>query len=68
MYGANGRWAFFFNHGDKPASVEFSRALERPASSIREIMTGEKVSVAGTELNLKTDVPANSVRVYRIEF
>ena len=68
MYGANGRWVFFFNHGDKPASVEFSRALERPASSIREIMTGEKVSVAGTKLNLKTDVPANSVRVYRIEF
>jgi hypothetical protein len=68
MVGANGRWVFFFNHGDKPASVEFSRSLEKPASSIREIMTGEKISAAGTKLHLKADVPANSVRVYRIEF
>jgi beta-galactosidase len=68
MYAANGRWVFFFNHADKPASVEFSRTLERPASSIREIMTGEKVAAAGTYLNLKADVPANSVRIYRIDF
>ena len=68
MYAANGRWVFFFNHGDKPASVEFSRMLERPASSIREIMTGEKVLAEGTHLNLKADVPANSVRIYWIEF
>jgi hypothetical protein len=68
MDAPNGRWVFFFNHGDKPASVEFSRALERSASSIHEVMTGEKVAGAGTQLNLKADVPANSVRIYRIDF
>jgi beta-galactosidase len=68
MYAAAGRWVFFFNHADKPASVEFSRTLDKPASSIREITSGEKIAAAGTQLSLKADVPANSVRIYRIEF
>jgi beta-galactosidase len=68
MYSAKGRWVWFFNHRDKPASVEFSRALEKPASSIREVMTGQKIVPAGSELNLKADVPAGSVRIYRIDF
>ena len=68
MYAPNGRWVFFFNHADKPAAVEFVRVLERPASRMREIMTGEEIAHAGTNLNLAADVPAQSVRIYRIEF
>jgi beta-galactosidase GanA len=68
MYAPNGRWVFFFNHGDKPAAVEFARTLERPASNIREVATGRQVAHVGTELNLKGDVPAESVRIYRIDF
>jgi len=68
MYAPTGRWVFFFNHADRPASVEFRRAVEKPASSIREIMTGQDVALEGTEVNLKTEVPAESVRVYRIKF
>src|SRR5262249_32218216 len=68
MYAPNGRWVFFFNHADKTASVEFARGLERPASRIGEIMTGEEIAHAGTDLNLAADVPAQSVRIYRIEF
>jgi len=68
MYAPQGRWVFFFNHGDKPASVEFSRFLERPASTIREIMTGREINPAGADLNLKELVPGQSVRIYRIEF
>jgi len=68
MYAPEGRWVFFFNHADKPAAVEFARALERPASSIREITTGQQVDHAGTNLNLKADVPPESVRIYRIDF
>jgi len=68
MYAPRGRWVFFFNHADRPASVEFARVLERPASNIREIVTGGKISLAGTDLNLKAEVPAESVRVYRIDF
>ena len=69
MYAPNkGRWTFLFNHADKPASVEFVRPLERPASNIREIVTGQRISPAGTNLDLKTEVPAESVRIYRIDF
>jgi len=68
MYAPKGRFVFFFNHADKPASVEFARGLERPASSIREITTGQKVAAQGINLNLKADIPAQSVRIYRIEF
>jgi hypothetical protein len=63
-----GRWVFFLNHADKPASVQFVRSLERPASGIREIVTGQKISPTGTNLDLKSEVPAGSVRIYRIDF
>ena len=68
MYAPRGRFVFFFNHADKPASVEFSRALEKPASSIREITTGQNIAPTGTNLELKADVPAQAVRIYRIDF
>jgi beta-galactosidase len=68
MYAPKGRWVFFFNHGDKPASVEFTRAMERPASKIREIATGEEVAPTEADLNLKTTVPGQCVRIYRVEF
>ena len=68
MYAPNGRWVFLFNHADTTASVEFSRTIEEPASRIREIITGQEVSHAGTDLNLKVNVLPQSVRVYRIDF
>jgi len=68
MHAPKGRWVFFFNHADKPASVEFARTLERPATRISEIMTGHKTLPTGTNLDLKAEVPAQSVRVYRIDF
>jgi beta-galactosidase len=68
MSGSKGRWVFFFNHGDKPASVEFSRELEKPAVRIQEIVTGKKIPATGTNLELKAEIPAESVRIYRIDF
>jgi beta-galactosidase len=68
MSAPKGRWVFFFNHANKPASVEFTRKLEKPAAGIREIMTGQEVAHGGTALDLRADVPAQSVRVYRIDF
>jgi len=68
MYAPQGRLVFFFNHADEPASVEFGRTLERPASRIWEIMNGQVVTPTGTNLNLKAEIPAQSVRIYRIEF
>lgn len=68
MYAPNGRWVFFFNHTAATAPLDFSRTLEKPATRIHEIMTGQELAHAGTNLNLKADIPAQSVRVYRIDF
>jgi hypothetical protein len=68
MYAARGRLVFFFNHADSPASVEFTRVLEKPASRIREIITGQQIAHTGAHISLKADIPAESVRIYRIDF
>lgn len=68
MYAPKGRLVFFFNHAEEPASVEFARTLEKPASRIWEITSGQEVTPAGTDLNLKAEIPAERVRIYRIEF
>ena len=68
MQAPKGRWVFLFNHSDKPADVDFSRELEELPSSIREITTDHKITTTGTKLHLKTGVPAQSIRIYRIDF
>jgi beta-galactosidase len=68
MYGPNGRFVFLFNHGDRPASVEFTRDLEKPAASIREVATSTKIAESGNALRLKVSIPAETVRIYRIDF
>jgi beta-galactosidase len=68
MYAPKGRLVFFFNHADEPAAVEFARTLERPAARIWEITSGQEVTPTGTGLNLKAEIPAQRVRIYRIEF
>lgn len=64
----NGRFVFFFNHSDKTASAEFNRELQRPASGIREIMTNQKLTSTGKSLQIRAEILAQSVRIYRIDF
>jgi hypothetical protein len=68
MTSAVGRFVFFFNHTKSAAHVEFQRQLERPAASINEIISGQKVTSAGTDFRVKADVPAESLRIYRIDY
>jgi beta-galactosidase len=68
MRASTGRLVFFFNHGDVPAAVEFRRKLEKPATKILEITTGNAIPPSGSVLELKAEVPAQSVRVYRMNF
>ena len=68
MQSPQGRLVFFFNHAESPATVNFRRALEKPATAVRELMIGTTISPTGSTLNLKTEVPPKSVRVYRIDF
>ena len=68
MHAPNGRLVFFFNHSDKPAAVAFQRALEKPATRVQEIMSGQRIVPPAQTIQIRTEVPAQSVRIYRIDF
>jgi len=59
---------FFFNHGDKDAEVEFAEELERSAANVREIVTGDNTKSEGKRFAAKAKVPAQAVRIYRIDY
>lgn len=63
-----GKLVFFFNHGLKDAEVDFSEEFERPAAKVREIATGEIKQVQGKRFVLKMKMPAETVRIYRIDY
>jgi beta-galactosidase GanA len=67
MDSTTGRLFFFFNHADKAADVEFSENLARPASAVHEIVTGTNEKPNGTRFTVNTQVPAQAVRIYRID-
>jgi hypothetical protein len=68
MPGDKGKFVFLFNHGEKAAEVEFAETLERPAVSVREIVTGETRQADGKQFAVKTEVPAQALRIYRIDY
>jgi beta-galactosidase len=68
MQSDRGHFVFLFNHADKPATVEFTRSLARPASRVREIVSGDEEHATGSTLDIRTDMPAESVRIYRIDY
>jgi beta-galactosidase GanA len=63
-----GKLVFFFNHGDKDAHVEFAEELDRPAASVREVVTGKMAKAEGKRFSVKTEVPVQTVRIYRIDY
>ena len=64
-----GKLMFLFNHGEKSAEVEFEEELEKSGKSAREIVSGSTDGkVEGKRFVVKTEVPAESVRIWRIEY
>ena len=68
MYAPSGRLVFFFNHAKKPVMVDFMLTLEKPAASVHEIVTSRAEPATGKTFSIQTEVPAESVRIYRIDF
>jgi len=68
MESPEGKLVFFFNHGEEKAEVEFAEELERPAARVREIVTAETRKAEGKRFAVKTEVPAQAVRIYRIDY
>ncbi len=68
MDGEKGHLVFLFNHGEKPAEVDFTEDLQRPTAGIREIVTGATLKGDGRRFAVKTEVPAEAVKIYRIDY
>lgn len=68
MDGEKGKFVFLFNHGEKAAEVEFAEELERFVAGVQEIVKGEKRKDVGKRFAVKAEVPAQAVRIYRIDY
>jgi beta-galactosidase len=69
MDATNGKLVMFFNHDTKPAQVDYTVELPKAATKITEILTGGNVAAAsGTAFKVSAEVPAESVRVYRVDY
>ncbi|HEY2933475.1 MAG TPA: beta-galactosidase [Acidobacteriota bacterium] len=64
-----GRMVLFFNHDSQPVQADYTASLDKPAGKIKELIGGAEVTPSETkEQRLRTDLPANSVRVFRIDY
>ena len=68
MYASKGRFVFLFNHGEEAAQVEFTRTLEKPASAIHEIVTGQAQQSTLSTFTVRTELLPQSVKIYRIDY
>ena len=68
MKAPGGRLVFLFNHTSTAADAHFSRHLERSATAVHELTSGRAVQASGDELKLEVQLPAESVRIFRIDF
>lgn len=68
MEGDKGKFVFLFNHGKKAATVVFAEELEKPALRVREVVEDRKVNVSGKRFAVNANVPAQAVRVWRIDY
>ncbi len=68
LHSPDGWLVFFFNHGDQPARVTYTAALPKPATHIRELLTGESLPPSGSRFHLETTVPPDSLRAFRLDF
>jgi beta-galactosidase len=68
MLAPAGEIVFLFNHGPAPARADVSQRLARPASAIRELVTGAALSTSGSVFSASIVIPAEHVRVFRIDY
>jgi hypothetical protein len=68
MDSPKGHLIFLFNHGDAAAHVEFAETLPRPGFALREIITGQSEKFDEKRFSVSTEIPTQSVRIYRIDY
>ncbi len=68
MDAPSGKLFLFFNHGEQAADLKFTSGLSKPATRISEILTGTTITPTGNTLNIAGNIPAHTVRVYRVDY
>lgn len=64
----SGRLLFLINWETRPADVQLTLPLDKPAKQVREIITDQPLAASGTPLQIHVAVPSEDVRVYRIDY
>ena len=64
----SGRVLFFMNWNTRSAQVDLTLPLGRAPRRVREITTGQALAGAADPLRITAEVPAQAVRVYRIDY
>src|SRR5262249_30259263 len=64
----SGRMVFLINWEMHAASVELSLPLDRAPRLVREVTNGQQVAASGNRIQISTQVPAQGVKVYRIDY
>jgi len=69
MDAKQGHFVFLFNHGEHTAHVEFTESLDKPGAQVQELVFGNDTPrPAGKQFTVGTDVPAQEVKIYRIDY
>ena len=68
MEAPKGKFVFFLNHGDKVAEVEYTEGLQHPPARLRETIEGKSLSTTGKTLQVRAGVPAQALRIFRIDY
>jgi len=64
----SGRMVFLINWEDQTAKVDATVALDKPVKRVQEVTTGKELGGGRAEFRIQTEVPAQSVKVYRIDY
>ena len=64
----SGRMVFLINWQERPARVDATVSLEKPARRVREITADQELNGGSAQVRIQTEVPAQAVKVYRIDY
>ena len=69
MDAETGKFVFLFNHSEKAANVEFAEELPKAARNAQEVVVdAHDGKVDGRRFAVKGELPAGSVRIWRIDY
>lgn len=68
MQSPQGQLVLLFNHGNAAAHADFIDSLQGHTAEIVELTANQKLPAATGSLKISTEIPAQSARVYRVQY